>query len=324
MAKVTHCVLSAVIPCLDESANLPELIDTVNDVLSSTGHSYEIIVVDDGSEDDTPRLLERLCREKPALRACICRKNFGKATALEVGFCLAHGDIILTLDGDGQDDPSEIPGLLDSLDAGADMVVGWKTDRQDPGHKVVASRVFNGFARLFSGLHLHDMDCGLKAFRHEITEEISLYGELHRFLPVLAHWQGYAVTERPVRHHARRHGRSKYGHQRLLRGAFDFLTVMFITKYLMRPMHFFGKIGLLLGIPGMGICLYLAMVKILGHDLGPRPLLSLGVLLMITGVIFFATGLLGEMIVHLHKHGGRRLPSYMVRTVLGSDTEAGA
>lgn len=312
-------MLSVVIPCLDEGENLPPLLEAVNTVLSSTGRPYEIIVVDDGSKDATPRILENLCSQHPLLRACICRRNFGKSNALDIGFRMARGDIVITLDGDGQDDPAEIPGLLASLDGGADMVVGWKTDRGDPGHKIVASRVFNYFVRLFSGLRLHDMDCGLKAFRREIVEGISLYGELHRFLPVLSGWQGYTVTERPVRHRVRAHGCSKYGNRRLLRGAFDFLTVMFITKYLVRPMHFFGKLGLVLGIPGAGICVYLAVLKLLGQNLGIRPLLNMGVLLVIMGAVFFSTGLLGEMIVHLHKQGDRSVSPYMVRDLLGFD-----
>jgi glycosyltransferase involved in cell wall biosynthesis len=317
VANYSNDLLSVVIPCLDEGESIPPLLEALNCALTATGRPYEIIVVDDGSKDATPRILEQASAEQPLLRACICRRNFGKSNALDIGFRMARGEIIITLDGDGQDDPAEVVGLLEALDDGADMVVGWKAKRQDPGHKIIASRIFNYFVRQVSGLRLHDMDSGLKAFRREIVEEIALYGELHRFLPVLAHWQGYRVVERPVCHHVRRHGRSKYGCQRLLRGAFDFLTVMFITKYLMRPMHFFGQVGLALGVPGTVICLYLATLKILGNDLGFRPLLNLGILLVIMGGVFFSTGLLGEMIVHLHQQGSRHVPPYMVRNFVG-------
>lgn len=305
------------IPVYDEADSLRPLAEALQRALGALNRPYEILFVDDGSRDGSTDVLRELAEQHRDISACICRRNFGKANAMDVGFKLARGEVLVTLDADLQDDPAEIAAMLDKLDEGADMVVGWKSDRRDAWHKVAASRLFNAVIRLAAGLRLHDIDCGLKVFRREVVANIPLYGDLHRFLPVLAHRQGFRVAELPVTHHPRRHGSSKYGAERLLRGAFDFLTVMFITKYAARPMHFFGKLGLALGLAGAALSCYLVGLKLNGEYLGHRPLLNLAVLLLIVGALFVSTGLLGEMLVHLHKRDERKVAAHILRCVYG-------
>jgi len=229
------------------------------------------------------------------------RRNFGKAAALAAGFEQATGDLVVTIDGDLQDDPSEIPRLLAKLEEGFDLVSGWKTRRRDPLSRRIPSKLFNLVAGWMSGLRLHDMNCGLKAYRGEVVRNLVLYGELHRFIPVLAHEQGYRVAELPVNHRPREHGRSRYGLERYLRGFLDLLTVSFMGRYRHRPLHLFGGLGLLLGGLGTAILAYLTVVKITGHAIGQRPLLTLGVLLVVVGMQFFTLGLISEMITSHHE-----------------------
>jgi glycosyltransferase involved in cell wall biosynthesis len=289
--------LSIVIPVYDEAESLPELYRALCETLATLPLRAELVFVDDGSSDGSTRLLYELFLSDPRVQVIEFRRNFGKSAALAAGFRAARGRIIVTLDADLQDDPREIPRLLDALER-ADLVTGWKAPRRDPWTKRLPSWVFNALVRVLTGIRLHDVNCGLKAYRAEVVREIPLYGELHRFIPVLAHARGFRVVELPVTHHPRRYGRSKFGPARFFRGLFDLLTVLFLTQYSPRPLHLFGWFGLAaLGV-GTIINGYLALQWFLGHPIGHRPLLTLGVLLMTLGAQFFLTGLLAELIAH--------------------------
>ena len=235
------------------------------------------------------------------MRVVRLRRNFGKAAALAAGFEQARGDVVVTIDGDLQDDPAEIPRLLAKLDEGFDLVSGWKARRQDPLARRLLSKIFNAVVARLSGVRLHDMNCGLKAYRAEVAGSLPLYGELHRFVPVLAHQRGYRVAELSVNHRPRPHGRSRYGLERYLRAFLDLLTVSFIGRYRHRPLHLFGGLGLVLGLAGLATLLYLTVLKLAGNAIGHRPLLTLGVLLVVVGMQFFSLGLISEMITSHHE-----------------------
>ncbi|MCU0610285.1 MAG: glycosyltransferase family 2 protein [Candidatus Eisenbacteria bacterium] len=297
--------LSIVCPVLNEEESIPGLVDEICEVLEPLQpdriEGYEIIFVDDGSTDGTRAVLERLHGEKPQLGVIRFRTNVGKSAALARGFRAARGDVVVTMDGDLQDDPHEIPLLLDKLDEGFHAVSGWKAERKDPLSKRLPSRIYNWATRLASGLPLHDFNCGLKAYRREVVEEVRVYGQLHRFLPVLAHWRGFRVGEIRVRHRPRRFGRSKFGASRFVAGLLDFMTVVFLMKYRRRPLHLFGFVGLALFGLGVLVNLYLAVIWLQTHAIGGRPLLIFGLLSTILGFQFISIGLLGEMMVHLLK-----------------------
>lgn len=289
--------LSVVVPLLDEEESIEPLYSSLRDVLEELGREYEVIFVDDGSQDDSFDILKSLYeRDRQHIRVIQFRRNFGKTAALTAGFKMVRGELVITLDADLQDDPSEIPKLLRPLDEDCDLVVAWRHKRQDPLSKTVPSRVFNLVVSILTGVRLHDFNCGFKAFRREVARDLKLYGELHRFIPVLAHWRGYRVVEERVVHRRRQYGRSKYGVERFGRGFLDFLMVLFLTYFLKRPMHLFGTIGALLFLFGFGIGLYLTGLWFLGGGIGWRPLLFLGILAMIVGVQMASIGLLGEMI----------------------------
>jgi len=229
------------------------------------------------------------------------RRNFGKAAALQAGFREAAGDVIVTIDGDGQDDPAEIPRLLAKLDEGFDLVSGWKAKRRDPLSRRLPSKLFNAVTSRMSGLRLHDMNCGFKAYRAEVIRGLRIYGELHRYIPVLAHYRGFRVAELPVNHRPREHGRSRYGMERYVRGFLDLLTVTFMGRYRHRPLHLFGGLGLLFGLIGSIVLVYLAVLKLTGHAIGQRPLLTLGVLLVVVGMQLLSLGLISELITSHHE-----------------------
>jgi len=306
--------ISVVIPTLNEAASLTELTSRLGEVMSSLTDDYEIIFVEDGSTDNSLDLLRNLAKADSRLRVCQLRRNFGKATALDVGFKFASGDILVTLDADLQDSPEEIPRMLRKLDEGFDLVLGWKVDRQDPRHKTLPSKLFNLVTSSVAGIKLHDFNTGLKVLRREVAENVGIYGELHRYIPALAHWKGFKVTEIGVKHNPRKHGESKFGSERYLRGFFDLLTVAFITKYAGRPMHFFGKFGLALVTAGMSICIYMTIEKLRGRFIAFRPMLTLGVLLLIIGVLFFSTGFLGEMILYLFRRRETATAGHVVKS----------
>jgi len=294
-------VISVVIPVHDEERSVALLYEELRSALQPLETPWQALFVDDRSTDGTFAALTRLHNSTENVRVVRLRRNFGKATALRAGFDQAHGETVVTIDGDLQDDPAEIPRLLAKLEEGFDLVSGWKTRRRDALSRRVLSRIFNRVTGAFSGVHLHDMNCGLKAYRAEVVRGLRLYGELHRFIPVLAHYRGFRIAELPVNHRPREHGRSRYGVERYLRGFLDLLTVSFIGRYRHRPLHLFGGLGLILGAIGSAILIYLTVLKALGNAIGHRPLLMLGVLLVVIGMQFFSLGLISEMITSHHE-----------------------
>lgn len=291
-----HRMVSVVVPVFDERDSLQELADELLPVMRRLGAPFEVIFVDDGSRDGGDQVLAALARDHESIRVVRLRSNFGKGAALTAGFREARGDVVITIDADLQDDPAEIPRLLAALDEGADLVSGWKQKRNDPWSKTMPSRVFNGVARRVSGVELHDLNCGFKAYRADVVRALAIPGEMYRFIPVIAASEGFRVAEVPVNHRSRRHGRSKYGFERYLRGLLDLITISFVGRYRHRPMHFFGGMGLLLFAAGFAISLYLTIAKILGQAIGDRPLLILGVLLIVVGIQLFTIGLVSELI----------------------------
>ncbi len=290
--------ISVVVPILDEIESLPTLYRELSEVLETLGRPYELVFVDDGSRDGSFHTLEKLHRSDDRVRVIQLRRNFGKAAALAVGFRASRGDVIVTLDADLQDSPSELPRLLQRLEDGYDLVSGWKQDRQDPLSKTLPSRLFNRVTAWLTGLPLRDFNSGFKAYRREVVEELRLYGELHRFIPALAAWRGFRVDEVPVHHRPRRFGRSKYGSARFWRGSLDLLTVLFLTRYTRRPLHLFGGLGLLAWAGGGVVNLYLVGLWLAGvRPIGNRPLLAFGILSMVVGLQFFCLGLLSELVL---------------------------
>jgi glycosyltransferase involved in cell wall biosynthesis len=289
--------LSVIIPILNEQENLLELYPSLIRVLSDLDYTYELIFVDDGSTDGSPQLCRKFATLNSQVVLIELRRNFGKATALQVGFQMARGATIITMDGDLQDDVKEIPRFLEALETGFDLVSGWKQNRQDPLNKTLPSRLFNRVTSFLTGIPLQDFNCGFKAYRREVVKHLNLYGELHRYIPVLAHAKGFRVGEIPVYHHPRRHGKSKYSFERFLRGAFDLLTTLFLCSFQRRPLHLFGLIGLVFLLTGLAIDTYLACLWLTGIAyIGNRPLLMLGTLLIIVGIQVLIFGLLAELI----------------------------
>jgi hypothetical protein len=305
-------LLTVVVPAMNEEGNISALHRATADVLEAMDITFELILVDDGSTDGTWRAIEALSAQDRRVVGLRHRRNFGKARALATGFSVAGGELVLTMDADLQDDPAEIPRFLAKLDEGFDLVSGWKQRRQDPLGKTLPSRVFNAVVRTVSGVPLHDFNCGFKIYRADVVRDIRLYGELHRFTPVLAHAEGFRVGELAVRHHPRRWGTSKYGWSRLIKGFLDLLTVTFLTEYRQRPMHVLGVPGVVALATGGLIGLWLTAEKILsGASIGNRPLLLLAVLLVLVGAQFFGLGLLGELLVHgehAHDNASRSAP----------------
>jgi glycosyltransferase involved in cell wall biosynthesis len=293
--------LSIVVPLYNERESLAELHERIVEAVRAVCAEYEIVFVDDGSTDGSAGVLAELAARDTNVRVIGFAANRGKAAALQAGFDAVTGDTVVTMDADLQDDPAEIPALLAALDSGYDMVSGWKKDRHDPISKTIPSRVFNFVVRFFSGLPLHDFNCGLKAYRAEVVRSLRIYGELHRYIPVLARYGGFRVGEIPVRHHPRVHGRSKYGMKRFVAGFLDLLTVILLTRYTAKPLHFFGSIGLLFCTIGAAVNLYIVKLWVASgfHNIqGRQPLLVGGVFLFLLGVQFISTGLLAELITH--------------------------
>jgi glycosyltransferase involved in cell wall biosynthesis len=288
--------ISIVIPLFNEEQSLRELYDKIKNALGRMTR-YEIIFVDDGSTDGSVRVLHELRNRDRRVKIIRFRRNYGKSAAISVGFHYAKGDIVITMDADLQDDPAEIPSLVNEIKKGFDLVSGWKKKRYDPITKTIPSRFFNFVVSVLTRIRLHDFNCGLKAYRREVAKEIKVYGELHRYIPVLAHWQGYKIGEIPVQHHPRKYGKTKFGLGRFWKGFLDLLTVLFTTRYFRRPLHLFGLWGLVFFLIGFLIDLYLVILKFYeGMALSNRPLFTIGVLFIIVGVQIVSIGLLGEMI----------------------------
>jgi dolichol-phosphate mannosyltransferase len=297
MSAVPNC--SVIIPVFDERESIGLLIAQVVEAIEPLDASYEIIVVDDGSRDGTwdAILASRVVHEQ--VRAARLRRNFGKSTALAAGVDIASGDVVITMDGDLQDDPAEIPRFIEALDGKDRLVSGWKVDRRDPLSKRLPSKLFNAVTSAMSGVKMHDHNCGFKAAPIALYRSIPMYGELHRYVSALANDLGYDVVEIPVHHRAREFGRSKFGLERYLRGLLDLITVMMITRYRRRPGHMLGGLGVLLGSVGTLILLYLTGVWIFTDDaIGTRPLLALGVLLVVVSIQFLSFGIIAELIVN--------------------------
>ena len=310
--------LSVVVPIYNEAESIETLVQAIADAVSETNSSYEIICVDDGSRDGSTQVLTDLASRRVDLKAVILRRNYGQTPAMAAGFETAEGKIIVTLDGDLQNDPADIPMLLAKLNEGYDLVSGWRRKRQDAAlTRLLPSKIANIIIAKVTGVRLHDYGCSLKAYRSELIADMNLYGELHRFLPALAYIEGARITEVPVRHHARRFGQSKYGLGRTIRVVMDLLTVYFMKKFLTRPMHVFGLGGVISLATGIAMGTYLTIIKLFfDRDIGDRPLLILAVLLIITGVNLFCFGLVTELLMRTY-HESQRRPIYRIRDVFG-------
>lgn len=306
--------LSIVVPIFNEVETLPHLVEQIERGVRAYPEPYEIICVDDGSDDGSTELLKQLARRHPTLKAIILRRNYGQTAAMAAGFEAAQGHTIVTMDGDLQNDPQDILALVAKLDEGYDLVSGWRRNRQDAAlTRLLPSKIANIIIGKATGVKIRDYGCSLKAYRADLVADMNLYGELHRFLPALAVIEGARVTEVPVRHHARQHGKSKYGLGRTFRVVMDLLTISFIKTFLTRPMHVFGSLGLASLGAGTLLGLYLAFTKIvLNQGIGDRPLLLLSVLLFLTGVQLFCFGLLAELLMRTY-HESQNKPIYRVR-----------
>ena len=309
--------LSVVIPIHNEAPSLADLHRQLTSTLRAWGRSYEIIAVDDGSTDESFEILSRLQAMDPSLRVIRLRRNFGQTAAFAAGFDHARGRIIVTSDGDLQNDPRDIPGMIETLESGFDIVCGWRADRKDAFiSRRLPSMLANRLISMATGVRLHDYGCSLKAFRAEVVKPLKLYGEMHRFLPAIASEQGVTIREIAVNHRPRLHGRSNYGIGRTIRVILDLLTVKFLLSYSTRPVQIFGLIGVGMGLPGLLILAYLAYVKLVGHQaIGNRPLLMLGILLVFTGVQLVTLGLLAELISRTY-HESQNKPVYVIREIL--------
>lgn len=309
--------LSIIVPVLNEAESLPTLHREILSGCAEGNIEFEILFIDDGSTDTSWATITQLAANDSRVSGIRFRRNFGKAAALTAGMRAARGQVLMMMDADLQDDPAEIPAFLAKLDEGADVVNGWKQRRLDPWHKVYPSKVFNGMVGWLTGVRLHDHNCGLKAFRREVAEEIRIYGELHRFIPVLAHARGFRISELAVHHRPRQHGHSKYGIRRFLRGFLDLLTVKFLTGFGQRPQHMLGAIGLgLFGIGGLGLAALAVLwilTNVFGQDhapIGSRPLLAYSVAATLLGAQAFSLGLLAELLV---AYTGRDQDTFSVR-----------
>ncbi len=282
-------------PLFNERESLEELYRRLTAVLHETAAGHELIFMDDGSTDDSLGLLLRLRESDRRVKIISFNRNYGKSAALSEGFRVARGDVVVTIDADLQDNPDEIPGLIEKLDAGADLVSGWKVDRHDPITKTLPSKIWNLITSMVSGIKIHDFNCGLKAYRGDVVKRVSVYGELHRFIPVLAAWEGYRIAEKEVSHFARKHGKSKYGARRFLNGIFDLMTVMFITRRAASPLHFFGRLAMLFCAVGSIITLYFLILWIAGRGLHVRPIMVGGLVMIVIAIQIGSMGLMAEL-----------------------------
>ena len=313
-------LISIVVPVYNESDSIRLLINEIINVMKSHQLLFELIIVNDGSVDSTSNVLENLSLEIKQLTVINLRKNYGQTAALAAGFDHSNGDIIVTLDGDLQNDPNDIPKLITNINEGYDLICGWRFQRKDKLlNRRIPSKIANRLIGNVTGIHLHDYGCSLKAFKHEIIKDIKLYGELHRFLPVLANIEGAKIKEIKVNHRSRKYGQSKYGIDRTFRVLMDLLTVWFMNKFLTRPMYVFGFIGIISIISSFIMSSYLIVLKFLGESIGNRPLLIFALILGIAGVQLFSFGLLGELLMRTY-HESQNRPIYRVREIKSMKT----
>jgi len=310
--------LSVVIPSFNEEENIKLLYPKLKSVLEGLKKNYEIIFVDDGSTDQTYDFLRKICKDDENVKALVFRRNFGQSAAISAGFDYARGDIIVTLDADLQNDPEDIPRLLEKMNQGFDVVSGWRVNRKDPFlRRRLPSYISNWLISLFTGVKLHDHGCSLKAYKKEVAKEIKLYGEMHRFIPALASWVGASICEVKVRHHPREYGKSKYGFSRINRGFLDLLTVKFLLSFATRPIQIFGKFGLISVFLGFVCGIVLIVMKFIhGVDMTGNPFLYLSILFLLIGGQFISIGLLGEIISRIY-HESQNKSIYSVKEVLG-------
>ena len=306
--------LSVVVPVYNEEESLSELHAQICSACEGAGVFFEIVYVDDCSKDGSFGVLTEIHKKDPRAKVIQFRRNLGKSEALSAGFSAASGETVVTMDADLQDDPAEIPHLLAKLEEGYDLVSGWKRKRKDPLSKRIPSRLWNFVISKLTGVRIHDLNCGLKIYRREVVDSMEVYGELHRYIPAIAHWEGFRVGEIPVNHRPRKYGKSKYGSSRFVKGFLDFITIVFLSKYTTRPLHVFGLIGVLSFLGGSVITLYLIVLRVTKASyLSNRPLLFIGVLLLILGIQFISIGLLGEMIARSNDSH----QSHSIRRTLG-------
>ncbi len=308
-------VISIIIPVYNESESIGFLLDEVKNVMSFHEFNFELIVVNDGSNDNTYQVLKELTFKIKELSVISLRKNYGQTAAMSAGFDNSKGEIIITLDGDLQNDPNDIPTLISEINDGYDLICGWRFDRKDKLiNRKIPSKIANKLIAHVTGLKLHDYGCSLKAFKKEIIDDINLYGELHRFLPVLAKIEGARIKEIKVNHRSRQYGSSKYGIDRTFRVLMDLLTVWFMTKFLTRPMYGFGFVGIISILISLVMSSYLIVLKIMGEDIGSRPLLMFALILGIAGVQLFSFGLLSELLIRTY-HESQKRPIYRIRSI---------
>lgn len=289
--------LSLIIPVLNEEESLPILMEEIHSELSDFSSSdFEIILIDDGSKDSSWQVIAELSSKYPIIKGVRFQYNKGKATALAVGFDMADGDIVITMDADLQDNPAEIKPLMEMIESGYDLISGWKKKRHDPWHKTIPSKLFNWVTSKVAGVNLHDFNCGLKAYNKIVVKNVKLYGDFHRYIPVMAHWMGFKVGEKIVEHRARQYGVSKYGVSRLFSGGLDLITLVFLNKWAVKPLHFFGLFGLCFSLIGTAILGYFGVEWIITKTLHVRPLMLMGGFSILMGIQFISLGLLGEMI----------------------------
>ena len=308
-------LISIIIPVFNESESIGYLLDEVLNVMCSNKLNFEIVVVNDGSQDSTSNVLDELTIKIKELSVISLRTNYGQTAAMAAGFDNSNGEVVITLDGDLQNDPNDIPKLISHINEGYDLICGWRYDRKDKLiNRRIPSKIANKLIANVTGLKLHDYGCSLKAFKKEILDDIKLYGELHRFLPVLAKIEGAKIKEIKVNHRSRKYGSSKYGIDRTFRVLMDLLTVWFMTKFLTRPMYGFGFVGIISILVSLGMTSYLFIIKLLGNDIGNRPMLMFALILGIAGVQLFSFGLLGELLIRTY-HESQNRPIYRIRKI---------
>ena len=297
MNQPARCDIAVVVPAFNEAESLPELMDRIEETITAMGRTWEVWIIDDGGTDGTFETVQKLAETRSQVHGLSFARNLGKAAALAAGFDAASAEIVITMDADLQDDPAEIPHLVARIEEGWDLVSGWKQDRKDNFIKNNTSKIFNWFTSRMCGLDLHDFNCGLKAYRREVTQSVKLYGDMHRYVPALAHMDGFRVTEMPVRHFVRKYGQTKYGMARFINGFLDLLTVYFLHARRTSPLHFFGRAGMGFMTVGGGISFYFLVLWMMGNGLRLRPILLLGLVFILVALQFISLGLIAELVV---------------------------